>query len=48
MNLVLEAVDAVDTGNVANAFVCVRPPGHHVGRDGRTVDAESQGFCGSA
>ena len=45
VNAVLEAIDAVDKGNHANAFVCVRPPGHHVGRDGRTHDASTQGFC---
>jgi hypothetical protein len=26
-------------------FCCLRPPGHHVGRDGRTHDGTSQGFC---
>lgn len=33
------ATDAVVTGAVRNAFCCVRPPGHHAGRD------FAMGFC---
>jgi len=36
---VLEAVDAVATGDVANAFCAVRPPGHHA------RPAQGMGFC---
>jgi len=36
---VLNAIDAVMTGEVDNAFAFVRPPGHHAGPD------NSAGFC---
>lgn len=36
---VLSAVDAVCTGEVANAFCAIRPPGHHAGGEGES------GFC---
>lgn len=36
---VVEAVDAVMTGRMRNAFCGVRPPGHHAGR------AAARGFC---
>jgi len=35
----LNAIDAVMTGEVDNAFAFVRPPGHHAGRD------RAAGFC---
>lgn len=39
------AVDRVLRKEVRNAACLVRPPGHHVGRHGRTLDAPSSGFC---
>lgn len=42
---VMHAIDTVMSGQVRNAFCCVRPPGHHVGRAGAALGAESQGFC---
>eukprot|EP00658_Telonema_sp_P-2_P076321 TRINITY_DN6659_c0_g2_i2.p1 TRINITY_DN6659_c0_g2~~TRINITY_DN6659_c0_g2_i2.p1 ORF type:complete len:436 (+),score=98.12 TRINITY_DN6659_c0_g2_i2:240-1547(+) len=42
---VCAAVERVVTGRAKNAFCCVRPPGHHAGRDGLALGAESQGFC---
>lgn len=36
---VVEAVDLIMAGEVENAFCCVRPPGHHAGRNG------ASGFC---
>lgn len=45
LSCVLRCVDAVLDGEAHLPFCCVRPPGHHVGRDGRTHDAPSQGFC---
>ncbi|RHY42776.1 hypothetical protein DYB38_007021 [Aphanomyces astaci] len=39
------AVDKVLAGEFANAVCLVRPPGHHVGRNGRTPTAPSSGFC---
>jgi acetoin utilization deacetylase AcuC-like enzyme len=36
---VVQAVDLVMSGQVENAFCCVRPPGHHAGRSG------AEGFC---
>lgn len=38
-------VDQVMKGNYKNAFVCVRPPGHHAGTDGLLTTASSCGFC---
>jgi acetoin utilization deacetylase AcuC-like enzyme len=35
----VNAVDLVMSGQVENAFCCVRPPGHHAGRSG------ASGFC---
>ncbi|SET80763.1 Acetoin utilization deacetylase AcuC [Marinobacter segnicrescens] len=35
----IEAVDMVLSGQVTNAFICARPPGHHAER------AKSMGFC---
>lgn len=39
------AVDRVVRKEFRNAVCLVRPPGHHVGRHGRTTDAPSSGFC---
>ncbi|OQS07842.1 autophagocytosis associated protein [Thraustotheca clavata] len=39
------AVDKVLNGEFKNAVCLVRPPGHHVGRNGRTPSAPSSGFC---
>ncbi|CAK5100364.1 unnamed protein product [Aphanomyces euteiches] len=39
------AVDKVLNGEFKNAVCLVRPPGHHVGRNGRTPNAPSSGFC---
>ncbi|RHY35018.1 hypothetical protein DYB32_000506 [Aphanomyces invadans] len=39
------AVDKVLAGEFVNAVCLVRPPGHHVGRNGRTPNAPSSGFC---
>ena len=33
------------SGEFRNAFVCVRPPGHHAGTDGLLTTASSCGFC---
>lgn len=50
----LQAVDAVIQGRAGNAFVACRPPGHHVGRNGKPIldcvaDEKAQdvgwGFC---
>lgn len=35
----------VISGEYQNAFVCVRPPGHHAGIDGLLTTASSCGFC---
>ena len=35
----------VCSGEFRNAFVCVRPPGHHAGTDGLLTTASSCGFC---
>ncbi len=47
--VVCKAVDSVmaptNQRTVRNAFCLVRPPGHHVGRFGRTVGCCSHGFC---
>eukprot|EP00002_Diphylleia_rotans_P009679 TRINITY_DN20051_c0_g1_i1.p1 TRINITY_DN20051_c0_g1~~TRINITY_DN20051_c0_g1_i1.p1 ORF type:complete len:762 (+),score=126.12 TRINITY_DN20051_c0_g1_i1:75-2360(+) len=42
---VCDAVDRVLSGSARNVFCIVRPPGHHAGRNGRTANASSQGFC---
>lgn len=42
---VIRGVDAVLDGDAHLPFCCVRPPGHHVGRDGHTHDAPSQAAC---
>ena len=39
------AVDRVVRKECHNAVCLVRPPGHHVGRHGRTENAPSSGFC---
>lgn len=39
VNAVLQAIDQVLAGTIANAFCGVRPPGHHAGR------ASGGGFC---
>ncbi|KUF91299.1 Type-2 histone deacetylase 2 [Phytophthora nicotianae] len=39
------AVDRVVRKEYHNAVCLVRPPGHHVGRHGRTQNAPSSGFC---
>jgi len=41
----LGACESVLSGKFSNAFAFVRPPGHHVGFDGRALGASSQGFC---
>ena len=38
-------VDQGIQGNYRNAFVCVRPPGHHAGTDGLLTNSSSCGFC---
>mgnify|MGYP002786097413 CR=1 FL=1 len=40
----LEAVDAVVSGSVANAFIACRPPGHHAERNMRR-QRRGWGFC---
>jgi acetoin utilization deacetylase AcuC-like enzyme len=42
---VCRAIDIVMTGNNVNAFACIRPPGHHCGRNGCTKGSISTGFC---
>ena len=39
------AVDGIVKGDYANVFVVQRPPGHHLGDQGRALGASSQGFC---
>ena len=39
------AVDGIVKGDYANVFVVQRPPGHHLGDEGRALGANSQGFC---
>eukprot|EP01033_Poteriospumella_lacustris_P002284 gene2284-1667_t len=40
-----KAVDIVLRHANANAFACIRPPGHHAGRHGCTPGCLSTGFC---
>jgi acetoin utilization deacetylase AcuC-like enzyme len=42
---VCDAVERVTSGSWHTAFCAVRPPGHHVGRNGRALNARSQGAC---
>ena len=44
---VLEAIDLVMNNTVKNAFVLIRPPGHHSGFSGQVENKEliSSGFC---
>ena len=42
---VIAAVRLVLSGRHRNAFAAVRPPGHHAGRHGAALGADSQGFC---
>ncbi|KAK8809550.1 hypothetical protein WA158_000493 [Blastocystis sp. Blastoise] len=39
------AIDRVVEGRNRNAFVCVRPPGHHAGVEGLLSNSSSCGFC---
>ena len=41
----LMAADMVVSGQCVNAFCAVRPPGHHAGRELRSMNAVSNGFC---
>lgn len=38
-------VDLALGGGVRRVFCCVRPPGHHAGREGQTENAPTQGYC---
>mmetsp|Transcript_4220 Transcript_4220/g.5641 ORF Transcript_4220/g.5641 Transcript_4220/m.5641 type:complete len:520 (-) Transcript_4220:1575-3134(-) len=42
---VTKAIDTVVNGTYKNAFVAVRPPGHHAGLNGLLQNATSCGFC---
>lgn len=42
---VCRAIDIVLSGSNVNAFACIRPPGHHCGRNGCTKGSISTGFC---
>jgi acetoin utilization deacetylase AcuC-like enzyme len=42
---VCRAIDVVMNGENVNAFACIRPPGHHCGRNGCTKGSLSTGFC---
>ncbi|EKX33460.1 hypothetical protein GUITHDRAFT_120362 [Guillardia theta CCMP2712] len=42
---VCHAIDQVVRGKARAAFCCVRPPGHHAGKDGLIKDCISCGFC---
>jgi len=42
---ILGACESILLGKFSNAFACVRPPGHHVGFNGRALGVSSQGFC---
>ena len=42
---VCHAIDEVVQGRARRAFCCVRPPGHHAGREGLIKDCISCGFC---
>lgn len=41
----IKAADMVVGGQCVNSFVAVRPPGHHAGRELRSMKAISNGFC---
>ena len=41
----LKAADMVVGGQCVNTFCAVRPPGHHAGRELRSMNAISNGFC---
>ena len=45
LHAVMRSIDAVLERRASNVFAAIRPPGHHVGRDGRTEAASTQGFC---
>ena len=40
-----EAIDNVIRGEYTQAFCAIRPPGHHVGKYGRTKPSSSLGYC---
>ncbi|BDR92075.1 histone deacetylase family protein [Vulcanisaeta souniana] len=42
---VLRGIDKVLSGEWNAAYAIVRPPGHHVGRNGKALMAPTQGFC---
>jgi acetoin utilization deacetylase AcuC-like enzyme len=42
---VLKACDLILSGEIANAFALIRPPGHHAGPSGPTFPPTSAGFC---
>ena len=44
---IFDAIDLVMNGTVKNAFVLIRPPGHHAGYSGKVESNEltSSGFC---
>lgn len=44
-SIACKAVDIVMQNCNANAFCCIRPPGHHAGRYGFTQGCMSTGFC---
>jgi len=41
----VKACRDVLNGEFRNAFVLTRPPGHHAGKDGLALNADSTGFC---
>lgn len=42
---VLEACKMILNKNLSSAFVLTRPPGHHAGKNGVALKADSLGFC---